>query len=354
MKVYQAVSNPYASVNQYVMTLMNGIDAQFDDVEWGWGADTFWQDKIFEYDAIHIQWPDILLWQNHTPRQIEYRLSKLKENGKKIISTCHNLEPHYCSDINKKEVYNIVYGNSDMMLHLGSYSLDFMRERFPKVNHVLLPHQVYDAFYTFLPDKYDSCKKLNLSLKNKYIICYGAFRDAEERNLSMCVAKTYQKTNVYVLAPSYDTRWFCKISKPFEHLIKNKLFNLRRHIVCHGYANNTIPNDLTPYYYGASDLALVQRKKILNSGNVTLAFLMGKVVVGPDVGNVGLLLRETGNPTFDVNDDSTIIAAVRKGFELVKENYGEKNRRYAMDNFSTAIISKRLYNYYLTLINDVK
>lgn len=354
MKVYQAVPNPYTSVNQYVMSLMNGIDAQFDDVEWGWGSETFWQNEIFEYDIIHIQWPDILLSSDHTPIQIDHRLSKLKENGNKIISTCHNLEPHYCSDINRKDAYNIVYRKSDMMLHLGNYSLNLMKELFPKVNHVLLPHHVYDTFYNILPSKYDSCKKLNLSLKNKYIICYGGFRDAEERNLSMCVAKTYQKTNVYVLAPSYDAGWSSKILKIYWYLIKNKLCNLRRHIICHGYANHTIPNELTPYYYGASDLALIQRKKILNSGNVTLAFLMGKVVVGPDEGNVGLLLRETGNPTFDVNDDSTIIAAVRKGFDLAKDNYGEKNRRYALDNFSTAIIAERLYNYYLKLINDVK
>ena len=157
-----------------------------------------------------------------------------------------------------------------------------------------------------------------------------------------------------MLAPSYDTECSDKILKQYKYLIKNKLRKLTMHIICHGYANHTIPNEFTPYYYGASDLALIQRKKILNSGNVTLAFLMGKVVVGPDVGNVGLLLRETGNPTFDVNDNSTIITAVRKGFDMAKENYGEKNRRYALDNFSTAIISERLYNYYLSLIKDVK
>ena len=98
MKIYQAVQNPYMDANQYVMTLMDGIDTQFDDVEWGWGLEKFWQNEIFEYDIIHIQWSDLLLWPNRTSRQLEHRLSKLKENGKKIISTCHNLEPHYCSD----------------------------------------------------------------------------------------------------------------------------------------------------------------------------------------------------------------------------------------------------------------
>ena len=31
------------------------------------------------------------------------------------------------------------------------------------------------------------------------------------------------------------------------------------------------------YFFGAADVVLLQRKKILNSGNLPLAFLMGKV-----------------------------------------------------------------------------
>lgn len=353
MKVYQAVQNPYMDTNQYVMTLMDGIDAQFDDVEWGWGLEKFWQNEIFEYDIIHIQWSDLLLWPNRTPRQIEHRLAKLKENGKKIISTCHNLEPHYCSDINRKEAYDVVYRKADMMLHLGNYSLDIMKQRFPEANHVLLPHQTYDSIYDNLPDRDAACRKIGLNPKHKYVICFGAFRDDEERLIIKDLADKFKNSGVYFIAPAYkevSKRGITgRLLRKYEK-IKNYY---RNHIIMTGNSTNPVSVAMTPYYYAAADIALIQRKKILNSGNLPLAFLMKKVVVGPDVGNVGLLLKETENPTFDVNDNSAIVAAVKKGFDLAKANYGENNRCYALNNFSTAIIAKRLYDYYLSLINDM-
>lgn len=51
-----------------------------------------------------------------------------------------------------------------------------------------------------------------------------------------------------------------------------------------------------------ADIALLQRVKILNSGSLPLNFYFGNVVVGPDVGNVGEILKKTGNPVFNVED----------------------------------------------------
>ena len=76
---------------------------------------------------------------------------------------------------------------------------------------------------------------------------------------------------------------------------------------------------------------------------------MGKVVAGPNGGNVGLLLSETGNPTFDVCDDDSVLVAVKQAIALAKEKHGDNNRRYALEKFSTSIIAEQLYGYYLAL-----
>lgn len=352
MKIYQAIKNPYSDANQYVMTLMEGIDGKHNDVEWGWGVDKFWQDDIFNYDIIHIQWPISLLWYDKTPREIEYRLSKLKECGKKIVSTCHNLEPHYCSDINVEESYSIVYRESDMILHLGTYSLNFMRESLPNVKHVLLPHHIYDTIYDTMPNRDDACRKMRLNPKYKYVICFGAFRDEEERIIVRKLADKLKSKGVFFIAPAYRSilarNFFGRIFRKCEKL-RQHYFN---HIIMTGDSINPVSVAMTPYYYAVADVALIQRKKILNSGNLSLAFWMKKVVVGPNVGNVGIWLKKTGNPSFDVNDDTSICNALIDGFNLAKENYGEKNYQYALDNFSTSIISEKLYNYYKSIIND--
>ena len=349
MKVFQAVYNPFFDANQYVMTLMDGIDSMHNDVEWGWGMEKFWGSDIFDYDIVHIHWPDVLLWQNRTPSQIENRLIKLKSAGKRIVSTCHNLEPHYCNDIKRNEAYKIVYEKADMMLHLGDFSFEFMKNKFPNAKHVLLPHHTYDFVYKVIPNRDEACRKLGLNPQHNYIICFGAFRDDEERDLVKNLIKELKHKNFYIIAPAYKSieagNFVGRVLRKYEKL-KYRYFN---HIIMKGHSTTPVPEAMTPYYYAVSDVALIQRKKILNSGNVPLAFLMGKVVAGPNCGNVGMLLDETGNPTFDICDDDSVIVAVEKAISLAKENHGEDNRRYALEKLSTSIIADQLYRYYLAL-----
>ena len=46
----------------------------------------------------------------------------MKEAGVKIVATCHDLEPHYDQFADKAESMKIVYGNCDVIIHLGKYS----------------------------------------------------------------------------------------------------------------------------------------------------------------------------------------------------------------------------------------
>ena len=105
-----------------------------------------------------------------------------------------------------------------------------------------------------------------------------------------------------------------------------------------------------PYYYAASDTALIHRKEILNSGNLPMAFYMGKVVVGPNVGNVGTILDETSNPTFDIHKIDSLKDAIEKALVLNKQGKGEENRKYAIDNFSTERVAQLHINLYKSLI----
>ncbi len=352
MKIYQTVPNPYLDANQYVMTLMDGIDNLHNDVEWGWGVEKFWMSDIFDYDIIHIHWPEALLWYNRTPMQVDKRLLKLKGFGKKIVSTCHNMEPHYCSDINRNDIYDIVYRKSDMILHLENYSKEIMKEKYPNVKQMLLPHHTYDTIYHSIPNREEACRKLCLNPKYRYVICFGAFRDDEERLMVKNVANKLRNKGVFFIAPAYKSLEEHNYYDWVLHRCEKIKYHYYDHIIMSGKTQNPVTVSMTPYYYAVADIALIQRKKILNSGNVPLAFLMKKVVVGPDSGNVGLLLKESGNPTFDVNDDNSVLEAINRGFELSKENYGEKNYNYAVSHFSTAIISEQLYDIYISLNKD--
>lgn len=76
----------------------------------------------------------------------------------------------------------------------------------------------------------------------------------------------------------------------------------------------------------------------------------GNVILGPNVGNVGEILEQTGNPCFNVDDLSTIDKACRDAMKAKMNNKGEQNREYAIKNWSTEIVAERVYQLYKPLI----
>ena len=100
MKIYIAIDNIYGKLqNPYIKTLVEGINTQFNDVEWGYGISNFWNDNIYDYDIIHIHWPNVFAFSSKyrldDSQIFEKRILELKSRKIKIISTCHNFVPHY-------------------------------------------------------------------------------------------------------------------------------------------------------------------------------------------------------------------------------------------------------------------
>jgi hypothetical protein len=110
------------------------------------------------------------------------------------------------------------------------------------------------------------------------------------------------------------------------------------------FCNDVIPDDLMQCYFCAADVVLIQRLDILNSGNLPMAFHAGKVVVGPDVGNVGEILRETGNFTFDPHDMRNAVSALQKA--LTETTIGKENRTYATEHWASGLIAATLLRCY--------
>lgn len=120
-----------------------------------------------------------------------------------------------------------------------------------------------------------------------------------------------------------------------------------------GYVGLSIATLLSQHHHvTAVDVVLIQRNEILNSGNLPLGFSAGKVVVGPSVGNVGSTLEETGNPTFKPNDESSLIQAVSRGFQLSDDSnkIGEANYQKATTEWSKSKVSDIINNNLFKII----
>lgn len=340
--------------NPFVYTLVDGLKLLDDNLEFHFGYEFFWAEACTKIDLIHVMWPDILAFcNNYAVEEISNRLLTLKYNGIKIVSTCHNFEPHYSDDSRVIEIYNEVYRLSDVIIHLGNHSKIEFEKRYPNISNILIPHHVYDRLYTTVPSRKDSLLKLGLSSSKRYILTLGAFRDDEERQLLMIIGKSLRWTNTYILAPKFCSYSYDEVMTSMSLQDRINWYKLKYlyHIISYGkYVNN----EDVPFYYGVSDVSFIQRRRILNSGNVPLGLLMGNVVVGPDVGNIGELLKDLRNPIFDAYNVKSAICAVKEAMRLAKQNLGRINRDYALIHFNTNRIAKMHYECYKSLKYSTK
>lgn len=346
MKIFMVHEDPWHAGNPYISTLIEEIKRQHPECELEWGRERFWSESIYSFDIVHFHWPQTFMANDsHSETDLLQHIETMKRSGVTVVSTCHDLEPHYKQYANKAESMRIVYSKCNAIFHLGEFSKLLFEKKYPDTTHLLLPHHVYDTIYRHFPSREESLRKLHLPLNRIYILCFGTFRDDAERNLVISLYKQMGNNAVSILAPGFID---VKITSPrfFSQLAKKIYYKHKYHILCTGKTWGAVKDSELPYYYGAADIAFIQRRKILNSGNVVLPMLFGKVVVGPDCGNVGPLLKKWGYPVFSVDNINNISDIVSKGIEMEKDNYGPKKREEQIQQYRTAVIAEKLYSSY--------
>lgn len=322
-------------------------------------SEAFWNTQEF-FDIIHFQWPEeVVGWNcndNIKIEKLQQKITQYKAQGTKFIYTCHNLCPHYSNALINK-TYEIIEANSDMIVHMGHYSYNEFQKKYPHKQHIIIPHHIYENVYDETISKEEARRRLKIPAHSFVITAFGNFRNREE---STMILKAFLHSDIkhkYLLAPRlypfsrHPKRNIFKqiVARIFWNLIQpilNKIFHMQT-----GSNENLISNEALPYYLSASDIVIIQRKHILNSGNIPLAFLFRKVVIGPNVGNVGELLQETHNLVFNPNHISDITETIQKASVLSHQKHGETNYRYAHENLNLEKISTLYYQAYCNLNN---
>ena len=353
MKVYFVVKEPSErTINHFVSSLGNALQEQGCDVVYG--LERLWTDEVFDCDIVHFQWPEGifgLFGHKVTEEELlrmEKRLMLLKEKGIKIFVQIHNLKPHTNKDKNVLRLYELLYQQADVMVHMGQYSRDLLQPQYPNAYHVVIPHHIYDNVLTFSVSQEESRKRLNLPLDKKIVLSFGKFRNDKERDFVLSLKKRIEHSSLFTLHSSLflmpgfyretlHTWNPKKLITRLYHTIRYKLKGIR-------FCNEAIPDDMMQCYFCAADVVLIQRLDILNSGNLPMAFHAGKVVVGPNVGNVGEILHETGNFTFGPHDIRSAVSALQNALEATSK--GGENKTYATEHWSSERIAASLLKYY--------
>lgn len=351
------VFNEKDTDNLFVHILCDAIRRQGIHVERS--VQAFWESDA-RYDIIHFQWPEeVVGWNCTDPSVIEklkQRIDRFRAGGSHFVYTRHNIRPHYCNSPIIGQAYDIIETNSDLTVHMGQFSFDEFKSRYPKSRNILIPHHLYEHTYNETISQQEARRQLGIPADRYVITSFGKFRNWEEIRMVLGAYVHLKEKKKYLLAPRmfpFSKHPGCSnpLKQLFSHIgyhigmpLLNKILHMKT-----GANEELISNEALPLYIIAADVIFVQRKQILNSGNVPLAFLFHKVAIGPQTGNVGELLRKTGNPTFDTARPKSIVHALEEAASLERKGQGEKNYEHAIAHFGTERIGRMYAEAYRSL-----
>jgi glycosyltransferase involved in cell wall biosynthesis len=289
------------------------------------------------YDIIHIHWPEAIFnWVAPNEAQLDgldELLAFRKKQGSKIIYTRHNIRPHYTANKNMDRLYGIIEKNSHCIVHLGNWSKnEFITNNTVKASHAIIFHHLYESYKSPWITKERARDYFKIRHDKLVILSFGNFRSREEKEWTLKAFHAIECEDKLLIAPcfgepvSFDTK-----EENGDCLLDNKF----------------VDDDELPYYFMVADIVFIQRIHILNSGNLPMAFLFNKTVVGPDTGNVREILQKSGNFTCIPGD----VKSAQKAFgeAICKLNAGAcRNYEYAARRWSI----KRIANQYRNLFNQ--
>lgn len=183
--------------------------------------------------------------------------------------------------------------------------------------HYVVPHHTYPHLLRSV-DRKTCCEQLGLDPNRPVVLSFGSFRNQREKDLVRNAVAECGVVGVQLLAPALNKGGF-------------------------------VSDRELPIYFGAADVVFLQRVRILNSGNLSLGFYYGKVVVGPNLCDVGEWLRATGNPVFEVFRPGSEAVALARGLELAKQGLGDRNREFADREWSAEVVTAKIVAAYADL-----
>lgn len=339
----------YNGLNSVIKNYADGIGTFAQVV---CSIDLFWSEE-HEFDIIHIHWPEGFCQENTSQDYLERLDSQFiawKNKGTRIVLTRHNAHSHRNSEFDKA-IYSIVFRYLDGVVHLGETSMNEFQVLYPSstrkdcvINH---PN------YLNIPNnasKSSARKLLGLKTRDFVFMTFGIIRKKEEQDnlVKAFLAIRSKNAKLIVNQPFIDKS---QKSSYVKSLVERfRILYLKTRGVYFNW-NYFVPEDNIQNIINAADVVISPRVNQLNSGIVYLGFSFAKIVMGPDIGNIGEVLRNTSNVVFDPNNHESIKKAFENSYNKIGTDLGRRNFDYVRTNCDIVDVGKKHFEFYSVLLN---
>ena len=268
--------------------------------------DEFWQ-PTKAYGLVVINWPDGFFgWKVNVSDEEVAKLNSalIRWNGTKtpVLTFFHDEYSHFGRGANLNLLFDLCYRQSNFLIHLGNYSKKKYTDLYPDAQHHIIYHPLYTDFQTDL-GKHTARGQLGITEKVYLVFVPGGIRKPEEIDYCLQIYRRlpvknkqliFQKTNF--LAHPQSLKSFIDLKVWVYYFLHTRWFKLRENI---SFLQGFMEKDVLSAYFAASDLIIIPRTDILNSGNILLAGQFGKPMIGSGVGNMQEMLMILGQQSAD-------------------------------------------------------
>ena len=316
------------------------------------------------FDVVNVQWPEYTIPEgacSDVSREMLIESLRALKKSAVLVATVHNELPHKDRSVGMTKLYESTYSLCDGFVHMGNESRRLIEARFPDQTKdkpsVVIPHGNY-AIFGEREDR--MVAKSNLGIADQpTALLIGAIRTPEELKLSRRLVDSVIAAGGQVIFAAKlpgvrsgrgkSIRILNRLSEELLNGMRKFLLERRRYVHC---IPAPVPHGEMARVASSADITLIPRIDTLNSGNVPLAYTYGSVVCGPDVGNVGEILRETDNSVFSAGANRRELqSAVTRAFELASAGQGEMNYGIAHSDWDWDLIGSSYVNFFRSLIS---
>ena len=248
----------------------------------------------FDWDVIHIHWPDTILGHKGMARQAATAAGLLgalrlhQARGAAIVWTVHNLKAHdvLYPKLGSQYMSRFV-AMVDGILSPSEFGLAEIRGLYPRLNDV--PAAVsrigdYRAEYPTPPVKDEARLRLGLPKDAQVVLSLGHIRHYKNLPRLLQIFKDTEGSNLRLVIAG----------KPVEAEIGNELEALARDDPRVELRLGRVPEEEIPVLFAASDLVALPFSKILNSSSALLALSFDRPVLAPSIGALPELAEAVG------------------------------------------------------------
>ena len=280
--------------NEYVSRIIEILETE-KNYQVTASLDEFWNtENPNTYQYIIINWPDYLfnwrkdLTQNDIDKYLE-TVDFWQKKSAKIFIIRHDLYPHTHRTEFRIKLYDTANESANGIIHLGEYSQKEYFERYKNAQeqvHQIIPHPLYKVFDTSISKEFAK-RKLNIPQNSFYLFAAGSIGKKEDYDRCLKILKTVSHSkkklgmNIsgFLVKKPDRKKLFKFLVFKIKQIFNEKIRGVKTY-------HKFLPNDFLGLNVAAADLIIISRTNTLNSGNVFLGSQFGKIIIGPDCGNI--------------------------------------------------------------------